>query len=92
MNDYLWAHHEKLVVVDQSFAFVGGIDLCYGRWDKNSHPLTDLIEGEKNGNNAQANHQVDGFMMAPNTSSRQAEGRAAGGIQLYTNQTRTMKA
>ena len=27
-----WAHHEKIVVVDQSLAFVGGLDLCYGRW------------------------------------------------------------
>ena len=31
VNDFLWAHHEKLVVIDQSVAFVGGIDLCYGR-------------------------------------------------------------
>ena len=30
-KELLWAHHEKLVVVDQSVAFVGGIDLCYGR-------------------------------------------------------------
>jgi phospholipase D1/2 len=30
-NELLWAHHEKLVVVDQIYAFVGGIDLCYGR-------------------------------------------------------------
>ena len=30
-RELLWAHHEKLVVVDQSCAFVGGIDLCYGR-------------------------------------------------------------
>uniref|UniRef100_A0A663MKF8 phospholipase D n=1 Tax=Athene cunicularia TaxID=194338 RepID=A0A663MKF8_ATHCN len=30
---YLWAHHEKLVIVDQCVAFVGGIDLAYGRWD-----------------------------------------------------------
>lgn len=28
-----WSHHEKLVVIDQKIAFVGGIDLCYGRWD-----------------------------------------------------------
>lgn len=34
---FLWAHHEKLVVVDQSIAFVGGIDLCYGRWDDYKH-------------------------------------------------------
>ncbi|CAF4787859.1 unnamed protein product, partial [Rotaria sp. Silwood1] len=29
----LWSHHEKMVVIDQKIAFVGGIDLCYGRWD-----------------------------------------------------------
>nr|XP_035931525.1 phospholipase D1 isoform X5 [Halichoerus grypus]XP_035931526.1 phospholipase D1 isoform X5 [Halichoerus grypus] len=39
---YLWAHHEKLVVIDQSVAFVGGIDLAYGRWDDNEHRLTDV--------------------------------------------------
>lgn len=39
---YLWAHHEKIVVVDQSVAFVGGIDLAYGRWDDWEHRLTDV--------------------------------------------------
>ncbi|XP_071452786.1 phospholipase D1 [Hetaerina americana] len=39
---FLWAHHEKIVVVDQSIAFVGGIDLCYGRWDDPKHRLTDI--------------------------------------------------
>lgn len=39
---YLWAHHEKIVVIDQSVAFVGGIDLAYGRWDDNEHRLTDV--------------------------------------------------
>ncbi|KAG7321528.1 hypothetical protein KOW79_014386 [Hemibagrus wyckioides] len=39
---YLWAHHEKLVVIDQSVAFVGGIDLAYGRWDDSEHRLTDV--------------------------------------------------
>ncbi|KAI4495941.1 hypothetical protein M0802_008156 [Mischocyttarus mexicanus] len=39
---FLWAHHEKIVVVDQNIAFLGGIDLCYGRWDNNEHRLTDL--------------------------------------------------
>jgi phospholipase D1/2 len=28
-------------VVDRSIAFVGGIDLCFGRWDTHSHELTD---------------------------------------------------
>uniref|UniRef100_A0A8C0IE00 Phospholipase n=1 Tax=Bubo bubo TaxID=30461 RepID=A0A8C0IE00_BUBBB len=40
---YLWAHHEKLVIVDQSVAFVGGIDLAYGRWDDDEHRLTDFL-------------------------------------------------
>lgn len=39
---FFWAHHEKIVAVDQTFAFVGGIDLCYGRWDDFRHRLTDL--------------------------------------------------
>lgn len=30
-------HHEKLVVVDGSLAFVGGIDLTAGRWDTPEH-------------------------------------------------------
>uniref|UniRef100_A0A663MIG5 Phospholipase n=1 Tax=Athene cunicularia TaxID=194338 RepID=A0A663MIG5_ATHCN len=40
---YLWAHHEKLVIVDQCVAFVGGIDLAYGRWDDDEHRLTDFL-------------------------------------------------
>lgn len=36
-----WSHHEKIVVVDRSIAFVGGIDLCFGRWDTHKHELSD---------------------------------------------------
>uniref|UniRef100_A0A914Z7J7 Phospholipase n=1 Tax=Panagrolaimus superbus TaxID=310955 RepID=A0A914Z7J7_9BILA len=39
---FMWAHHEKLVIIDQLIAFVGGVDLCYGRWDDQRHVLTDL--------------------------------------------------
>uniref|UniRef100_A0A4W5JXF5 Phospholipase n=1 Tax=Hucho hucho TaxID=62062 RepID=A0A4W5JXF5_9TELE len=39
---YLWAHHEKIIIIDQSVAFVGGIDLAYGRWDDREHRLTDM--------------------------------------------------
>lgn len=39
---FLWAHHEKIVCIDQIYAFLGGIDLCYGRWDDYKHRLTDL--------------------------------------------------
>lgn len=37
-----WSHHEKVVVVDNHFAAIGGIDLCFGRWDTHNHPLADV--------------------------------------------------
>ncbi|KAI9915326.1 hypothetical protein PsorP6_008366 [Peronosclerospora sorghi] len=36
-----WSHHEKIVCVDQSLAFVGGLDLCFGRYDHHEHPISD---------------------------------------------------
>ena len=33
----MWAHHEKCVIIDQATAFIGGIDLCFGRWDNRQH-------------------------------------------------------
>ncbi|XP_022618041.1 phospholipase D2-like [Seriola dumerili] len=39
---FLWAHHEKMVAIDQTVAFVGGIDLAFGRWDNSQYRLTDL--------------------------------------------------
>lgn len=41
-NVLFWAHHEKLCLVDRKLAFMGGLDLCFGRWDTNQHPLSDL--------------------------------------------------
>ncbi|KAG6376934.1 hypothetical protein JVT61DRAFT_967 [Boletus reticuloceps] len=38
---FYWAHHEKLCVIDQTIAFMGGIDLCFGRWDTPQHVLVD---------------------------------------------------
>ncbi|OJZ91451.1 hypothetical protein ASPFODRAFT_29816 [Aspergillus luchuensis CBS 106.47] len=40
-NTFFWAHHEKLCIIDHTLAFVGGIDLCFGRWDTPQHLLTD---------------------------------------------------
>lgn len=39
---FLWAHHEKMVAIDQTVAFVGGLDLAFGRWDDSQYRLTDL--------------------------------------------------
>ena len=37
-----WAHHEKLCLVDGRIAFMGGLDLCFGRWDTNQHSIADV--------------------------------------------------
>ncbi|KAG4429802.1 hypothetical protein IFR05_014713 [Cadophora sp. M221] len=36
-----WCNHEKLCVVDSTNAFIGGVDICFGRWDINSYPIAD---------------------------------------------------
>jgi phospholipase D1/2 len=40
-NQFFFAHHEKICVVDHTVAFVGGIDLCFGRWDTPQHSVVD---------------------------------------------------
>ena len=54
LNVFRWTHHEKIVIVDRSIGFVGGIDLCYGRWDTRNHELMDdyPIHPRVAGNNA----------------------------------------
>jgi phospholipase D1/2 len=37
-----WSHHEKVVVVDNHYACIGGLDICFGRWDTHTHPLADV--------------------------------------------------
>ena len=41
-----WAHHEKLCLVDGHIAFMGGLDLCYGRWDTHQHSIADAHPGD----------------------------------------------
>ncbi|KAF9373787.1 hypothetical protein CPB97_000315 [Podila verticillata] len=36
-----WAHHEKICVVDCRLAFIGGLDMCFGRYDSRTHQLSD---------------------------------------------------
>ncbi len=37
----LWTHHQKFVVIDEEIAFLGGIDLCYGRYEDSRYLVTD---------------------------------------------------
>ena len=45
-SSILWSHHEKLVIIDKQIAFVGGLDLCWGRYDTHKHPIVEE-ENEK---------------------------------------------
>ena len=47
ISDLLWSHHEKLVIIDQITAYVGGLDLCWGRWDTHEHPLVEEINDKQ---------------------------------------------
>ncbi|KAL0393292.1 UNVERIFIED_CONTAM: Phospholipase D zeta 1 [Sesamum radiatum] len=38
---YLWSHHEKIVIVDHQICFIGGLDLCFGRYDSGEHKVGD---------------------------------------------------
>ncbi|CAI0467215.1 unnamed protein product [Linum tenue] len=38
---YLWSHHEKLVIIDHQICFIGGLDLCFGRYDTSEHKVGD---------------------------------------------------
>ncbi|CAI9119042.1 OLC1v1020696C1 [Oldenlandia corymbosa var. corymbosa] len=38
---YLWSHHEKIVIVDHQICFIGGLDLCFGRYDSFDHRIGD---------------------------------------------------
>ena len=42
-----WSHHQKLVIIDQELAFIGGLDLCFGRYDDEKHLLLDNGEVKK---------------------------------------------
>ncbi|KAF7817946.1 Phospholipase D zeta 1 [Senna tora] len=39
---YLWSHHEKLVIVDYNICYIGGLDLCFGRYDTTEHKVGDF--------------------------------------------------
>ncbi|KAM3579992.1 Phospholipase D1 [Umbelopsis sp. WA50703] len=58
---FFWAHHEKICVIDNYIAFVGGIDLCFGRWDTPGHVLVDERDAklDKNVDNPQIWHGKD---------------------------------
>lgn len=48
-----------MCVIDETIAFMGGLDLCFGRWDTSQHVLTDEDFTEPNGANGPVWHGKD---------------------------------
>uniref|UniRef100_A0A8P4G3R9 Phospholipase n=1 Tax=Dicentrarchus labrax TaxID=13489 RepID=A0A8P4G3R9_DICLA len=69
---FLWAHHEKMVAIDQTVAFVGGLDLAFGRWDDSQYRLTDLGMTER------ANSPIE-----PDKQAEQDPGDLTGNTKLW---------
>ncbi|KAK4057861.1 Phospholipase D1 [Microbotryomycetes sp. JL221] len=57
-----WSHHEKMCVIDETIGFMGGFDLCFGRWDTPGHVLVD--DGPAVVFDAASGKQVDDDMKA----------------------------
>lgn len=52
------AHHQKVLVVDDALAFVGGMDLAGNRWDTREHVAADPRRRDPDGNPYEARHDL----------------------------------
>lgn len=52
------SHHEKVLVIDDRIAFVGGLDLARGRWDTSEHRAGDPRRIDINGAPLPPHHDV----------------------------------
>lgn len=52
------SHHQKIVLIDDQVAFVGGFDLCEGRWDTSLHRPQDRERTDSRGKMYSAFHDL----------------------------------
>jgi phosphatidylserine/phosphatidylglycerophosphate/cardiolipin synthase-like enzyme len=55
------SHHQKIVVIDGRIAFVGGADICDGRWDDRGHERENSERVNRYGEPYKPYHEVIGF-------------------------------
>jgi phosphatidylserine/phosphatidylglycerophosphate/cardiolipin synthase-like enzyme/uncharacterized membrane protein YdjX (TVP38/TMEM64 family) len=63
------SHHQKVVVVDDSLAFCGGIDLTSHRWDTCAHRVTEPARVNANGTPYAPYHDVQAMISGPAAAS-----------------------
>ena len=56
------SHHQKIVVVDDAVAFVGGLDLTHGRWDTPEHRRDQPYRLDARGRPSRPNHDVQALV------------------------------
>lgn len=60
------SHHQKFVVIDDSLAFSGGLDITHGRWDSPLHGLDDTRRRDSDDNEIpQPYHDVQFMVCGP---------------------------
>jgi phosphatidylserine/phosphatidylglycerophosphate/cardiolipin synthase-like enzyme/uncharacterized membrane protein YdjX (TVP38/TMEM64 family) len=58
------SHHQKVIVIDDAVAFVGGLDLTHGRWDTPEHPRIQPFRLDVRGRQSRPNHDVQAIVDA----------------------------
>jgi phospholipase D1/2 len=59
------SHHQKVLVVDDSVAFVGGLDLTHGRWDTPEHRKEQPFRRDAQDRISRPNHDVQAIVDGP---------------------------
>jgi phosphatidylserine/phosphatidylglycerophosphate/cardiolipin synthase-like enzyme len=58
-------HHQKFVVIDGKIAFVGGLDLCSGRWDERDHRVENPLRVNADQSSYRSFHDVQSCHTGP---------------------------
>ncbi len=64
-HPWLSSHHQKVVIVDDQIAFVGGIDICENRWDTSAHDPESLLRVNSSGVRYRPWHDVQACVDGP---------------------------
>lgn len=55
-------HHQKLVIVDGTLAFLGGMDICESRWDDRRHLAANGLRLGRSGRRQKPYHDVQAYV------------------------------
>jgi phosphatidylserine/phosphatidylglycerophosphate/cardiolipin synthase-like enzyme len=59
------SHHQKFVVIDGQFAFVGGLDICSNRWDDRRHLSKNPYRKNPEGKPYEPYHDLQSYHIGP---------------------------